>query len=213
MAIDVKIELKNKKIDISQFKEAQIRRASMRGINQAMAQVKTMAVRQVTKIYNLSASDVRPNIFVLKASESNLTGKLLSSKRTIPLLNFNPTEIKAGIKTRYVGSRKKGGLKSSATRESTDGIKVSIFRENAAIIKYAFIFQGSGNRNAVKAVGEYDGGSFTYGVPGQSPTTRINSLSIAAALRNEQINKALASNAAEIYAKTYLSQLENIGKY
>lgn len=213
MAVDVKIELKNKKIDISRFKEAQIRRASMRGINQAMAQIKTMAIRQVTKIYNLSAADVRPNIFVLKASESNLTSKLLSSKRTTPMLKFRPEEVKAGVKTRFVGSRKSGGLASARTRDKTEGVKVTIFRDNATTIRDAFIFLGSGNRNVVKAVGEYDGGSFKYGEPGKSPTTRINTVSIAGALKHEEISKALRTNAADIYAKTYLSQLQNMGKY
>lgn len=213
MAVDIKIELKNKHIDISRFSEAKIRKASMGAINQAIAQVKTLSIREVTKIYNLSAADVRPNILVLKASEANLTAKLLSSRRTIPIINFRPTEVKDGILTKFSGGRKTGSFTRAKTRLRGSSVDVNIFRENNVTIQDAFIFFGSSVNPYVKAIGEYDGSGFKRAYNGDGKATKLNTLSIAGALRNEKVVEVLRTKSAELYAKTYLSQLQNIGKF
>jgi hypothetical protein len=213
MPVSVKIELKNKKIDIRQFSEDQIRKASMRGINQAMAQVKTMAIREIVKVVKLSAADVRPGIFVVKASAANLTSKLMSSRRTIPMVNFRPVEVKEGVKTKFVGSRKGGSFVSSKTRDKVVGVKVEILRGNTTTLRDAFLFFGSSVQPSVKAYGGYNGGGFDWAEAGEGKASKLNTLSIAGALRNNQIIRALQDNATKIYEKTYLSQLENIGKY
>ena len=213
MPVSVKIELKNKKIDIRQFSEPEIRKASMRAINQATAQIKTLAVREITQVYKLSSADVRPQIFVLKASAANLTGKLLSSRSTIPMVAFKPVEIRQGVKTRFQGSRKSGSFIASKTRDKAVGVKIEIIRGETPTLKEAFLFFGSSVRPSVKAFGEYSGDGFSWNEGGQGKATKLNTLSIAGALRNDQIIRVLKEKAAALYEKTYYSQLRNIGKF
>lgn len=213
MAVDIKIELKNKHIDISRFKEAQIRKASMRALNQAAAEIKTIAIRQVARVYNLAAANIRPNIFVLKASEANLTAKLLSSRRTIPIINFRPIEVKEGVMTRFTGSKKTGSFTAAKTRLKTTGVSVNIFRDKRVTVQDAFLFFGSSVSPSVKAMGEYDGGSFKRDSDGDGKVTKLNTLSIAGAMREDRVIEALRTQSADIFAKKYLSQLQNLGKY
>lgn len=185
----------------------------MKAINQAMAQVKTQAIRGVTSTYNLTAAVVRPGIQVFKASTDSLTSQLRSSKQTIPMINFKPTEVREGMKTKFKGSRKNGSFVSSKTREAVTGVTVDIFRGKSVTLRNAFLAVGGTVSDGVKAYGRYTGGSFTWNESGDGKTSRLNTLSIAGALKNDKLIRSLQDKAMEIYSKTYLSQLQNIGKY
>jgi hypothetical protein len=213
MAVDIVISLKNNKIDVSQFSDAQIRKASYRAINHALEQVKTQAIREITSRYNFKHGDIKNGFFILKAGSKNLTGRLESSRRTVPIKALKPVEIKEGVRTKFVGSKKSGGWASQKTREKTTGVRFEIIRGNTITLREAFLtFNKFGAR--VKAFGKYDGANgFQWNPESKGPSTEVFTTSIHGMLNTEQLRRKLQDNANAIYAKTYLDQLKNLGKF
>jgi hypothetical protein len=183
----------------------------MRALNQTTAQVKTQAVREIASRYNITASEARKDLFVLKASTANLTSKLLSSRRTAPLVDFKPVEVKDGVKTKFKGSKAKGSFISQKTKDKTIGVSIEVTKGRRVTIRDSYLFFGSSVNPSVKALGDYDSGSFSFNPEGKA--TKLKTLSVAGALRNEALVRSLQDKALAIYEKTYLSQLQNVGKF
>lgn len=211
MAMDIRVKLQNEKIDISAFSRPQIEKASYKAINHAMAQVKTQAIREIVSTYRITAGEVRPGLFVVKSNGSNLTGKLYSTPYTKPLADFNPVEIREGVKTKRIGSRKSGGFASQRTKDKTVGVRVEITRGRVVVLRNAFL-QFNGTTPTVRAYGEYNGGAFEWSGDSNGKFSRLKTFSIAGALRNPSIVNKLTARSAEIYEKTYLSQLAQLIK-
>jgi hypothetical protein len=216
MPVDVRIKLQSDKIDISAFSRKQIEKASSRAINQAMAQVKTQSVKQVAKIYRITAGEIRKDFFVLKSSPANLTSKLYSTPYTKPLVNFNPVEVQesgTGSGGRYaLKINRKGEFSAGKTRSKTIGLTVEITRGEKTTLRNAFLMF-NGSSVTVRAYGEYSGGGFNWNTDNTGKRSRLKTFSVAGAMRTDRVLRPLVNNASEIYAKTYYSQLSNLGKF
>jgi hypothetical protein len=213
MAVTAKIHLQDPRINISGFRRQDIEKASMRAINETMAQVKTQAIREITSKYNLTAGEVRLGLFVLKASTANLTSKLRSSVSTFPMTKFNPSQVTASStgNARFRQSvDRRGNFRVGRTRDTVVGTTVEIIKGQKLTMRDAFIFLNESSRASVKAFGSYDTGSFQWDDDKQGRPTKLKSMSVHGALNNIDVQRKLQEKASEIYMRTYYARLKNI---
>jgi len=215
MAVTTRIKLTSDKIDISGFKRQDIEKASMRAINETMAQVKTQAIREITSTYNLSAGDVRPGIFVLKASAANLTSKLRTSIVTFPMVKFNPTQVTASTTSNNRFRQRvdrKGNFSVGKTRDTVVGTTVEVRKGQKVTMRDAFIFLNESSRARVKAFGNYNSSSFAWDDAKEGRPTTLKSVSVHGALASSDVQRKLMEKAQEIYSRTYFARLQSLGR-
>lgn len=214
MPVYVKIDLKSDALNLKDFSAQQIAKSAASAINHTLAKVRTEAIRSVTAQYNISRPVAADAIKIQKTSAAYLDGRLTSTTRTLPLIDFKAKEVKSGVKTFFAGSTKTGGFVSQKTREKTEGVSVEILKGDRKLIPSAFIYFGTNRTQpSVKAYGLYSESGFGFSEAGDEPASKLKSVSIAGALRNDQLLRKLKEKAQNDYNVRLVHELTKGNKY
>ena len=190
----------------------QIAQAESRAINKTLMQARTIARREVKKVYNISQKNL-DGIDFKRANPATVTGKLIASRKPLPLDAFSPKQVTG---TGSIRVTKKGAQKVTifkhANSNPTAGVSIEIFKNREIVIPFAFMIPGGAVR--VFARGEYKSGS-QYGfvqrfhrVSSQGNDTPIKPL-ITVSTFGEILNDRVMGNIAKDVKRIYPGILEN----
>ena len=191
---------------------AQIAQAESRAINKTLGQARTSARREVKRVYNISQKNLG-GIDFRHANPATVTGKLIASRKPIPLDAFGPRQETSGGSMRVT---KKGAQKVTVFKRAksnpTAGVSVEIFKGKRLVIPFAFMIPGGAVR--VFARGEYKSGS-QYGfvqrfhrVSSQGNDVPIKPL-ITVSTFGEILNDRVMGQIEKDVKRVYPAQLEN----
>ena len=158
-------------------------KATMRAINRAVDAVATEANREIRKVYNIKARDVRAAISKHKAKKTQavLTGEVVFKGRRMNLADFGGR-----------WSRKQAG---ASVQVLVDGPR--------KIIPGTFIGTNShsGFRGIFRRVGK-----------ARYPIVNLRSISIPQTVRNKRVDAAIRRVASDTFRKNFAQQLQYLGK-
>lgn len=89
------------------YKRDVVDKAVVRALNRTAESARTQASREIKGLgYNFSAAEIKDAIALSKASQGRLSVSLRVRRRPKSLMEFNPTQTKAGVYVKVGGSRK-----------------------------------------------------------------------------------------------------------
>lgn len=211
MAVSVKISFKAGKLDLSRVSPDQIQKVGVRAINKGIKKVKTDAIREITDLYNVKSALIRPMLQAQKTNKAELTGRLMASRFTIPIKNFDPVANTASGKgVKWYG--KKAGFQFTKEKpQRKQGVSVEIKKGQRLTINSAFISVTRSGQFGVRAYGAY-GTNFQFSDDASAKTSRLMTVSPLSALLNKDVAKRLSNKASEYYEKEYIRLITDITK-
>jgi hypothetical protein len=209
MPVDVRITFNKKDLDLSGFSKAQIEKASYRAINNALKQARTAGAREISQNYNIPYAYAQKGFFILKSGR-NLHGELLSSRTTIPIRSLDPVEVREGVKTKFVGSRKKGGWASAKTRDKVVGLTFTMKKGTRTTLRDAFLDFTKGIGRAM-AYGKYSTDKFVFD-PDHTKKSELFTASVHGMLSTSPLQRKLQDKAVEAYEREYYSLIKNLAR-
>lgn len=217
--IDVRKATKEITSAFKDVNEANTRKAVGRAINHTLEKVKTQANKNIRQIYKMPADEVRNRIFVMKSSNSNMTGKVLASVVPLPLSVFNPIQVTGSVATKKAGSyrnasgRKVATYASSKSKSKVIGVWVQVLIGQKKIINSAFIGLSSKGNGQVKAFGKYGPTGFDFKDPGESKQQTLNSKSVFWAFKSSAVSTPLENFMRDEYRSRLNHELMKGLKY
>lgn len=190
----------------------QVKKATARAINHTLGVIKTSVNKEIRSVYNLSASDVRENLTIQKATNGNLKGFIKANRAPISFSKFNPVSIsKSGngfIRGAISGKNK--GFAFKKTRSPNVGVSVQVLKGERKNVPSAFmLLQGSG-KGSVMARGNYSTGSpFKFDKP-RLPIEGLNSISIHGATLHSKVTSIIMPMGSDRYTERLIHELRYI---
>jgi hypothetical protein len=205
-----------RKLEVSLSKE-QLAVVTARSINKTLAKARTQARREVKKVYNISQRNLE-GIDYIPANRVTQTGKLVASRKPIPLDAFAPKQETAGGMRRIT---RKGALKVTSYKRAknnpTAGVSVEIFKNQSVVIPFAFLIPGGAVR--VFARGQYKtGGQYGFvqriqrvnAQGNDTPVKPLITISEFGAILNKRVMGAIGRQTKEWYGDIFENQVEFI---
>lgn len=192
--------------------QQQIAVVESRAINKTLMKTRTIARAEVKKVYNISQKDLS-GIDIQRATPATRTGKLVASRKPIPLDAFVPKQEtgSGSITVTRKGAQKVKTFKR-AKSNPTAGVSIEIFRGQRSVIPYAFMIAGGAAK--VFARGAYKTGT-QYGfvqrhkrVSNDGNDLPIKPL-ITVSAYGEILNDKVMGNIGRQVKVIYPQQLEN----
>jgi hypothetical protein len=194
---------------------AQIARVESRAINKTLGQARTIARREVKKVYNISQKDLG-GINYKPSNPTTVTGKLVASRKPIPLDAFAPKQETGGTSIRVT---KKGAQKVTifkrAKSNPTAGVSIEIFKGKRIVIPFAFMIPGGAVR--VFARGQYKTGT-QYGFVqrfhrvnsegSDIPIKPLITISTFGEILNDKVMGQIGKDVKRIYPEQFENQVE-----
>ena len=194
------------------FSFNQVRKVESRAINKTLLQARTIARKEVKAVYNISQKNLN-TINTVPSTPSNVTGKLVASRKPIPLDAFAPKQEtgRGSIRITRRGEQRTTTFKKKKTTP-TAGISIQIYRGKREVIPFAFMIAGGAVR--VFARGAYKQGT-DYGfvkrnkrVSNDGNDTPIKPL-ITVSSFGEILNERVIGRIGRQVTVIYPTQLEN----
>jgi len=206
VTISVEQAVKDLRREFVDLTNGEFNKGVSRAINRTLSTSKTTASKEIRKIYNLSAADVRKEMEVQKAKASDLTGKLVAEGRLLSLTKFKP------IRT-------------------SDGISIEIRKGNRVNIKGAFISGNEKLNGGIYARGKYRGKDFEFRhqrikqaggykkvngryqpINNDLQIDKLRTISIPQTMANETIISTLSTKMQDDFPKRLVHELKWIRK-
>jgi len=189
----------------------QLATAEARAINKTLGKARTSARREIKQVYNISQKNLK-GVDYQHANAATVTGKLVASRKPIPLDAFSPKQETAAGSMRI---SKRGAQKTTIFKQAKSnpvaGVSIEIFKNKRIVIPFAFMIPGGAVR--VFARGEYKSGA-DYGFVERH--VRVNSGSdtpvkplITISTFGSILNDKVMGNIARDVKIDYPRQLEN----
>lgn len=182
--VSVKADMRRVVLQLGRLQEEVTGKAAARALNRTAVTIRAEASREIRKVYNLKAAELRDELRLTRATARSLRAVVSAKGRRLTLMRFN-------------------------AKQNARGVAVTIKRGQRETIKSAFIRPGTGGNPVVFARGVYTRSKFPEFVPGKprKPITALKTLSIPVMFSQQAITQALERIAHATFARNFRHEL------
>lgn len=175
LKIDIAPEVGALRKEFAHLTPKQFGQALSRALNHVGAKARTEAARDVRKVYNIPANQIKKDITLIRSNQKTLSAKLHSAGKPVPMQSFSPRQTRKGVSVKIGGTRE--------------------------LLRSAFMLTLKGGHTGVFARGRYVG-TFQFrkerkpGAKKDLPINELFSKSVPRALVNESIMTSIRGRVA-----------------
>ncbi|RLJ31389.1 minor tail protein Z (GPZ) [Chryseobacterium sp. 7] len=201
-----------------QLDDKNLKKASTRALNKAVAKGNTLYRRMISEHYNIKPTHIRSSIILKKATYNKAETSISGNIRPLSLSRFNPQFVngRSVISIRSVRNRETGrrtlqqtARNASRNEQAGGGVSIEIKKGSRKVIPYAFLTKSQANTGVEKQIfarGKYAGGKFQKAKE-RFPITAMKTTSVFGILTHDPIQKKIETESKETLQREFERQI------
>ncbi|RLJ34161.1 minor tail protein Z (GPZ) [Chryseobacterium sp. 7] len=201
-----------------QLEDRNLKKASTRALNKAIATGNTLYRRMISEYYNIKPIDIRNSIVLKKATYSQNEASISGNFKPLSLSRFNPQFVngRSVISIRSVRNKETGRRTLQQTarnarknEQAGGGVSIEIKKGSRKVIPYAFLTKSQANTGVEKQIfarGKYAGGKFQKAKE-RFPITAMKTTSVFGILTHDPIQRKIETESKETLQREFERQI------